>query len=144
VKRRLPNDIRRMPIVASSVGFSPRLRGATQGFPAFAAKVLPRNLSQVYISLLGSLCILAAFKRSFSMPVLECSCGMVMSTAARDARQRCIRCGGGALRELSGGTAVLPALWRFMNSPAMDVAFQPTSGKQNRWATETIGEGSHI
>jgi len=78
------------------------------------------------------------------MPVLECSCGMVISTATRDSRQRCIRCGSIALRELSGGTAMLPALWRFMNSSAMAVAVQPTSKNQNGWTTETIGEGSHI
>jgi hypothetical protein len=86
----------------------------------------------------------AMFKRSFSMPVLECSCGMVMSTASRDSRQRCIRCGSIALRELNGGTAVLPVLWRFMNWPAMEVAFQPTSRNQNGWTTEAIEEGSHI
>ena len=28
------------------------------------------------------------------MPVIECSCGMVMSVAARDPRVCCIRCGG--------------------------------------------------
>ena len=28
------------------------------------------------------------------MPVIECSCGMVMSVAARDPRACCIRCGG--------------------------------------------------
>jgi hypothetical protein len=78
------------------------------------------------------------------MPVLECSCGMVMSTVARDSRQRCIRCGSVALREVSGGTAMLPVLWRFMNWPAMGVALQPASRKQNGWTTEAIGEGSHI
>jgi hypothetical protein len=78
------------------------------------------------------------------MPVVECSCGMVMSTAARDSRQRCIRCGSIVLRELSGGTAMLPALWRFMNWPAMEAAFKTTSRNQNVWTTEAIGEGSHI
>lgn len=29
-----------------------------------------------------------------SMPVIECSCGMVMSVASRGARSTCIRCGG--------------------------------------------------
>lgn len=28
------------------------------------------------------------------MPVVECSCGMVMSLSARDPRTCCIRCGG--------------------------------------------------
>jgi hypothetical protein len=78
------------------------------------------------------------------MSVVECSCGMVMSTAACDSRRRCIRCGSIALRELSGGTAMLPVLWRFMDSPAMAVAIQPASRSQNLWTTESIGEGSHI
>jgi hypothetical protein len=31
------------------------------------------------------------------MPVIECSCGMVMSITPADARLRCIRCGGAEL-----------------------------------------------
>jgi hypothetical protein len=69
---------------------------------------------------------------------------MVMSSSAHDSRQRCIRCGSIALRELGGGTAMLPSLWRFMNRPPMDLAFQPASRNQNGWTMETIGEGSHI
>jgi hypothetical protein len=72
---------------------------------------------------------------------------MVMSTTARYARQRCIRCGSIALGEQSGGTAMLPVLWRFMNWPAPDAALQPVGtrhGKHDSWTTETIGEGSHI
>jgi hypothetical protein len=52
-----------------------------------------------------------------------------------------------ALRKLSGGTAMLPALWRFMGWPAPDAALQPVGGshgKHGGWTTETIGEGSHI
>ena len=38
---------------------------------------------------------------------------MVMSTTARDSRQRCMRCGSVTLREPSGGTLLLPALMAF-------------------------------
>jgi hypothetical protein len=72
---------------------------------------------------------------------------MVMSTTDRDSRQRCIRCGSNALRELSGGAAMLPVLWRFMNWPSLDAALQPagrSQGKHHGGTTETIGEGSHI
>ena len=34
------------------------------------------------------------------MPVLECSCGMVMSVSAAKPRNTCIRCGGAEFREL--------------------------------------------
>ena len=34
------------------------------------------------------------------MPVLECSCGMVMSVSAAEPRVSCIRCGGVTLRVL--------------------------------------------
>lgn len=34
------------------------------------------------------------------MPVLECSCGMVMSVSAAEPRVSCIRCGGVKLRVL--------------------------------------------
>jgi hypothetical protein len=34
------------------------------------------------------------------MPVLECSCGMVMSVTAAKPRNTCIRCGGVEFREL--------------------------------------------
>jgi hypothetical protein len=77
------------------------------------------------------------------MPVVECSCGMVMSTA-RDTRQRCFRCGSIALRELSDGKAMLPMLWRFMNPPELDATLQPAVRRHDAWTTETIAEGSHI
>jgi hypothetical protein len=34
------------------------------------------------------------------MPVLECSCGMVMSVSIAKPRNMCIRCGGAEFREL--------------------------------------------
>jgi hypothetical protein len=34
------------------------------------------------------------------MPVLECSCGMVMSVSVVKPRNSCIRCGGAEFREL--------------------------------------------
>ena len=34
------------------------------------------------------------------MPVLECSCGMVMSISVAKPRNTCIRCGGAEFREL--------------------------------------------
>jgi hypothetical protein len=34
------------------------------------------------------------------MPVIECSCGMVMSISAATPRKSCIRCGGAEFREL--------------------------------------------
>lgn len=34
------------------------------------------------------------------MPVLECSCGMVMSVSLATPRNICIRCGGAAFHEL--------------------------------------------
>ena len=34
------------------------------------------------------------------MPVLECSCGMVMSVSVAKPRNTCIRCGGAEFREL--------------------------------------------
>lgn len=36
----------------------------------------------------------------WGMPVLECSCGMVMSVSVATPRNTCIRCGGAAFREL--------------------------------------------
>jgi hypothetical protein len=35
------------------------------------------------------------------MPVIECSCGMVMSVAAADPRSSCIRCGGVELQTMT-------------------------------------------
>jgi len=35
------------------------------------------------------------------MPVIECSCGMVMSVAADDPRSSCIRCGGVEFRMMA-------------------------------------------
>jgi hypothetical protein len=78
------------------------------------------------------------------MPVLECSCGMVMSTTARDSRQRCMRCGSVTLRELNGGTLLLPARWHSMNWPAAELAPQPATRSHETWTRELIGEGSHI
>jgi len=78
------------------------------------------------------------------MPVLECSCGMVMSTTARDSRQRCMRCGSITLREFDSSTLLLPALWHFVNWPAMDVAVQPVTKSHAACTRELIGEGSHI
>jgi hypothetical protein len=47
------------------------------------------------------------------MPVLECTCGMVMSVAAARPRATCIRCRGAKLRELfSGRTAAAYAVQR--------------------------------
>lgn len=34
------------------------------------------------------------------MPVLECSCGMIMSVSIAKPRNMCIRCGGAHFREL--------------------------------------------
>jgi hypothetical protein len=34
------------------------------------------------------------------MPVIECSCGMVMSVSAAEPRNSCIRCGGAEFHEL--------------------------------------------
>jgi hypothetical protein len=69
---------------------------------------------------------------------------MVMSTTARDSRQRCVRCGSATLRELNSGTLSLPALRHFVDWPAMNVAFQPVTRSHQTWTRELIGEGSHI
>lgn len=37
------------------------------------------------------------------MPVLECTCGMVMSVSAATPRGTCIRCGGAKFRKLFAG-----------------------------------------
>ncbi|HEY3394808.1 MAG TPA: hypothetical protein VGK58_19030 [Lacipirellulaceae bacterium] len=78
------------------------------------------------------------------MPVLECSCGMVMSTTARDSRQRCMRCGSITLRDLNSSTLLLPAIWHSMNWPATNLAVQPATRSYEVWTTELIEEGSHI
>jgi hypothetical protein len=84
------------------------------------------------------------FAAELSMPVLECSCGMVMSTTARDSRQRCMRCGSITLRELNSGTLFLPALRHFVDWPATEVAVQPVTRSHQTWTRELISEGSHI
>jgi hypothetical protein len=43
------------------------------------------------------------------MPVLECSCGMVMSISTATPRNKCIRCGGIEFRELERFQAVARA-----------------------------------
>ena len=40
------------------------------------------------------------------MPVLECSCGMVMSATATKLRNTCIRCGSASLSEFAQGQTV--------------------------------------
>jgi hypothetical protein len=44
------------------------------------------------------------------MPVIECSCGMVMSVSAAAPRKSCIRCGGAEFRELVWRGPVVSAL----------------------------------
>lgn len=46
------------------------------------------------------------------MPVIECSCGMVMSIAADDSRCHCIRCGGLEFRVVSDGVSTPPRHWK--------------------------------
>ena len=41
------------------------------------------------------------FRGEPAMPVIECSCGMVMSVAADDPRSSCIRCGGVEFRMMA-------------------------------------------
>jgi hypothetical protein len=41
------------------------------------------------------------------VPVVECSCGMVMSHSVSQPRTNCIRCGSDAIRELDLGRAAL-------------------------------------
>ncbi len=44
------------------------------------------------------------------MPVLECSCGMIMSVSAAAPRKTCIRCGGTNLRGFARRSSTRPAL----------------------------------
>ena len=44
------------------------------------------------------------------MPVLECSCGMVMSVSVAKPRNTCIRCGGVEFRELERFKPVVNAM----------------------------------
>ena len=78
------------------------------------------------------------------MPVLECPCGMVMSTTAIGSRQCCIRCGGMRLRVLNEDTLLLPALRRLLNWPAIEVAVQPMAKRSDKRSKEVISDGSHI
>jgi hypothetical protein len=56
-----------------------------------------------------------------------------------------MRCGNVMLREPSGGIlTTLPALKRFMNWPATNVAVQRVTANEGIWNRELIGEGSHI
>jgi hypothetical protein len=41
------------------------------------------------------------------VPVVECTCGMVMSHSVSQPRTNCIRCGSDAIRELDLGSAAL-------------------------------------
>ena len=43
------------------------------------------------------------------MPIIECSCGMVMSISVATPRNTCIRCGGVEFRELERFNAVVNA-----------------------------------
>lgn len=67
------------------------------------------------------------------MPVIECSCGMMMSVSTAEPRTRCIRCGGVEFRFVekweSAGGAQMPFLPR------------PTSANRARLSREleTIG-----
>jgi hypothetical protein len=44
------------------------------------------------------------------MPVIECSCGMVMSVSVAKPRNKCIRCGGVEFRELENIKPVVSAM----------------------------------
>jgi hypothetical protein len=44
------------------------------------------------------------------MPVIECSCGMVMSVSVAKPRNKCIRCGGVEFRELGDFKPVVNAM----------------------------------
>jgi hypothetical protein len=78
------------------------------------------------------------------MPVLECSCGMVMSTTARDSRERCMRCGSVTLSELDGGIQLLPSLRQFVSWPARNRILQIVANNHTTWTGELTEEGSHI
>jgi hypothetical protein len=44
------------------------------------------------------------------MPVIECSCGMVMSVSVAEPRNKCIRCSGVEFRELRNFKPIVTAL----------------------------------
>jgi hypothetical protein len=69
---------------------------------------------------------------------------MVMSTSARDPRQRCMRCGSDMLRALGGGTLLQPSLGHFSHWPATNVTVQHVIRQHESWTKDLIGEGSHI
>ena len=43
------------------------------------------------------------------MPIIQCACGMVMSTKADEPRHYCVRCGGIEFRPLAIATGVFRA-----------------------------------
>ena len=64
------------------------------------------------------------------MPVIECSCGMVMSVPARGPRVCCIRCGGVEFQMLERGE----------NHPHREqILFETTPARQIRPALALIG-----
>ena len=79
------------------------------------------------------------------MPVMECSCGMIMSLPSDGSRHRCIRCGGEKL-QLFGATAAFnvagqrfapPRRNRRQTIPYLLLAKLDPSGND-------IRDGSHI
>jgi hypothetical protein len=51
------------------------------------------------------------------MPVIECSCGMVMSVSDAEPRRNCIRCRGIEFRVLHGSKPANQALERWTGAP---------------------------
>ena len=57
----------------------------------------------------GKLGRLGGAKRRANVPVVECSCGMVMSHSVSQPRSNCIRCGSDAIREVDlPGSSLAP------------------------------------
>ena len=70
--------------IACGMTAAPRALKASRAFPPLAFAQYSVNFGEVP-----------------AMPVIECSCGMVMSVAADDPRSSCIRCGGVEFRMMA-------------------------------------------
>lgn len=80
------------------------------------------------------------------MPVIECSCGMMMSVSASEPRSCCIRCGGVEFRVVEKWDRARAATGQFaLRAPSMDCA-RPTLDLAGMGlaVAEPVSDGAHI
>ncbi|MEX0641310.1 MAG: hypothetical protein WD468_01345 [Pirellulales bacterium] len=80
------------------------------------------------------------------MPVIECSCGMMMSISATEPRTCCIRCGGVEFRLIEKLAPVHKTLEPFMprSLSAANAHAKHKLAIVGLLAAEPIGEGAYI